>query len=79
MEGAGGPGSEGAGIIPRTFGQVFDAIEHSGGGAQFLVRASFLEVYNEQIRDLLSKVRQSSSCVMFLGWPPWRRAPQAIE
>ena len=45
-----------AGIIPRTFGQIFAAIGASQDQT-FLVRASMLEIYNEEIRDLLSKVR----------------------
>ena len=44
------------GIIPRAFGQIFSMIETRGGeNREFLVRASYLEIYNEEIRDLLSK------------------------
>ncbi|KAL4433732.1 hypothetical protein ABPG75_000173 [Micractinium tetrahymenae] len=43
-----------AGIIPRTFGQIFAAIGASQDQT-FLVRASMLEIYNEEIRDLLAK------------------------
>ena len=53
------------GIIPNAFRHVFDFIDRSSegdlddgachSGQQFLVRASFLEIYNEEIRDLLSK------------------------
>jgi kinesin family protein 3/17 len=44
------------GIIPRAFMQIFAGIETSGGAnREFLVRASYLEIYNEEIRDLLSK------------------------
>ena len=42
------------GIIPRTFDHIFNTI----GGTpdkNFLVRASYLEFYNEEVRDLLSK------------------------
>lgn len=46
----------GKGIIPRAFEQIFSTIDWSSE-QQFLIRASFLEVYNEDIRDLLSKVR----------------------
>ena len=31
----------------------------SGGSKEFLVRASYLEIYNEEIRDLLSKSPQA--------------------
>ena len=55
MEG-GAAGSEAAGVIPRAFEQVFAAIQCSSEQV-FLVRASFLEVYNEDIRDLLVEVR----------------------
>lgn len=39
-----------AGIIPRAFEHVFGAIGASEGSRQYLVRASFLEIYNEEIR-----------------------------
>lgn len=42
------------GIIPQAFDHIFKAIEASED-TQYLVRASFLEIYNEEIRDLLSK------------------------
>jgi len=41
------------GIIPRAFEQVFKQIDGTPN-VQFLVRVSFLELYNEEIRDLLS-------------------------
>ena len=44
------------GIIPRAFAQIFQAIETMGSQTtEFLVRASYLELYNEEVRDLLSK------------------------
>ena len=44
------------GIIPRAFAQIFAMIETATGvNREFLVRASYLEIYNEEIRDLLSK------------------------
>jgi hypothetical protein len=44
------------GIIPRAFQQIFKMIEaHASEDREFLVRASYLEIYNEEIRDLLSK------------------------
>eukprot|EP00828_Plagiopyla_frontata_P021557 TRINITY_DN2814_c0_g1_i4.p1 TRINITY_DN2814_c0_g1~~TRINITY_DN2814_c0_g1_i4.p1 ORF type:complete len:650 (-),score=119.18 TRINITY_DN2814_c0_g1_i4:76-2025(-) len=42
------------GIIPRAFEHVFRHIEGMPN-KQFLVRASFVELYNEELRDLLSK------------------------
>jgi hypothetical protein len=44
------------GIIPNAFKHIFDKIGLNNiEGKQFLVRASYLEIYNEEIRDLLSK------------------------
>ena len=43
------------GIMPRSFEDIFKNIEDDSVKTQFLVRASYLEIYNEEIRDLLSK------------------------
>lgn len=43
------------GIMPRAFEDVFDRIDLDSKETQFLVRASYLEIYNEEIRDLLAK------------------------
>lgn len=40
------------GIIPRSFEQIFTHISRSEN-IQYLVRASYLEIYQEEIRDLL--------------------------
>jgi hypothetical protein len=42
------------GIIPNSFQHIFDFISNAND-RQFLVRASYLEIYNEEIRDLLAK------------------------
>eukprot|EP01116_Phalansterium_solitarium_P010839 TRINITY_DN261_c0_g3_i1.p1 TRINITY_DN261_c0_g3~~TRINITY_DN261_c0_g3_i1.p1 ORF type:complete len:670 (-),score=260.08 TRINITY_DN261_c0_g3_i1:258-2267(-) len=43
------------GIIPRAFDQVFDSVgSNSNPRLSYLVRISYLEIYNEDIRDLLS-------------------------
>ena len=48
------------GIIPRAFAQIFEMIAARGGeNTEFLVRASYLEIYNEDVRDLLSKNAQN--------------------
>lgn len=41
------------GIIPRSIEEIFAIIERSAD-TQFLLRASYLEVYNEKINDLLA-------------------------
>lgn len=43
------------GVIPRTFSHIFKNVNTSQTNKKFLVRASYLEIYNEEIRDLLSK------------------------
>jgi len=43
------------GIMPRSFDDVFKRIEGDSEQTQFLIRSSYLEIYNEEIRDLLSK------------------------
>ncbi|KAG1688313.1 hypothetical protein DVH05_003746 [Phytophthora capsici] len=51
MQGDLSPGSETAGIIPRSVRYIFDALEASG--EEFSVRVSFLQLYNEELKDLL--------------------------
>ncbi|XP_035552863.1 kinesin-like protein KIF12 isoform X6 [Canis lupus dingo] len=41
-----------AGIMQRTFAWLLDRVQHLG--APVTLRASYLEIYNEQVRDLLS-------------------------
>ncbi|XP_074074331.1 kinesin-like protein KIF17 isoform X2 [Macrotis lagotis] len=40
------------GIIPRAFEHIFESVQ-CAENTKFLVRASYLEIYNEDIRDLL--------------------------
>jgi len=59
MEGVRGDPVE-KGVIPRSFDQIFSHIETCKGGdsgsiVTYLVRASYLEIYQEEIKDLLSK------------------------
>jgi len=51
----GGPNSEAAGIIPRSIGKIFTQAEKlKSQGWTFELDASFLEIYNESIQDLLA-------------------------
>ncbi|CAD8202494.1 unnamed protein product [Paramecium octaurelia] len=44
------------GIIPRTFDQIISIINNnSDSNKKFLLRCSYIEIYNEEIHDLLSK------------------------
>ena len=70
MEGAGWEPSASslnstAGLIPRVVSHMFAQLAHLPEEA-FTVKASFLEIYNEEIRDLLSKVRPCTAfyCVV---------------
>ena len=46
------------GVIPRSFHHIFDRISNAPEDERYLVRASYLEIYQEEIRDLLSKVKK---------------------
>jgi len=42
------------GIIPNAFDHIFGYFDDSNNNnKKFLIRCSYLEIYNEQIRDLL--------------------------
>lgn len=43
------------GIIPNSFAHIFGHIAKMDGDIRFLVRVSYLEIYNEDVRDLLGK------------------------
>lgn len=43
------------GIIPNAFSHIFGYISNDSNSKKFLVRCTFLEIYNEEIRDLLGK------------------------
>jgi kinesin family protein 3/17 len=40
------------GVIPNAFAHIFESIKATSD-VEFLVRVSYLEIYNEEIRDLL--------------------------
>ncbi len=51
MQGVTNPPTQ-RGIIPRAFEHIFEAIDASEN-MKYLVHASYLEIYNEDIHDLL--------------------------
>ncbi|KAK9760586.1 Kinesin-like protein kip2, partial [Basidiobolus ranarum] len=42
------------GVIPQAVTDVFNFIHETAGSREFLLRVSYMEIYNETIRDLLS-------------------------
>jgi hypothetical protein len=42
------------GIIPRSFSHIINIVE-SANDKKFLIRCSYIEIYNEEIHDLLGK------------------------
>lgn len=47
------------GIIPNSFAHIFGTIAKAGDQVRFLVRVSYLEIYNEEVKDLLGKNQKS--------------------
>ena len=45
---------EGSGVIPRAVAQIFNHLESIGGSTEYSVKCCFLELYNEEITDLLT-------------------------
>lgn len=41
------------GIIPRAYVHIFGCIDEAKEGVKYLVRCSYLEIYNESILDLM--------------------------
>ena len=49
-------GADLKGIIPKSVDHIFGYLDNdSNSGKNFLVRCAYLEIYNEQVLDLLSK------------------------
>uniref|UniRef100_A0A3Q2XVH3 Kinesin-like protein n=1 Tax=Hippocampus comes TaxID=109280 RepID=A0A3Q2XVH3_HIPCM len=52
--------TEKRGVIPNAFDHIFTHISRSQSDKQYLVRASYLEIYREEIRDLLDPSHASA-------------------
>lgn len=68
--------NEDIGVIPRAMQDIFDRIEKTSDKAEYLVKCSFIEVYQEQLYDLLStkakdesivELREDRSGIVFFG------------
>ncbi len=44
---------ENQGIVPRVISLIFDEVEKKKGIKEFVIKVSFVEIYNEEIHDLL--------------------------
>ena len=51
------------GIIPNSFAHIFGHIAKADEDLKFLVRVSYLEIYNEEVRDLLGKDQSLRYCL----------------
>lgn len=43
------------GIVPRAFEHIFDYITANGESHQFMVTVTYVEIYNDELRDLLAQ------------------------
>lgn len=61
MQGPANAGDDMKGVIPNSFGHIFQFIKASKD-VEFLIRCSYLELYNEEIRDLLCNPKNQTKC-----------------
>ena len=54
-----------AGIIPRALAQILDSLKEQSDNVEYSVKISFLELYNEEIFDLLSSVDDTSKLRLY--------------
>ena len=50
---------EDRGIIPKVIRHLFNYIDEAGKEIKFLVRCSYLEIYNEKVLDLLNLSKEN--------------------
>ena len=58
----------GKGVIPRLVESIFSGIAQSADNIEFTVKLSYVEIYNERLKDLLSP-STSSSCLKIREGP----------
>jgi hypothetical protein len=49
------------GILPRAIRQLYSSIEDRSSEAEFLIKCAFVEIHNEEIKDLLHPATPSKS------------------
>jgi hypothetical protein len=49
------------GILPRAIRQLYSSIEERSSEAEFLIKCAFVEIHNEEIKDLLHPATPSKS------------------
>jgi len=54
---------EDLGIIPRVIRMIFDEKEARKNKAEIIIKCSFLEIYNEELHDLLERNMSSSTMI----------------
>ena len=54
-----------SGIIPRALAQILDTLKDQSDQLEYSVKISFLELYNEEIFDLLSAVDDTSKLRLY--------------
>ena len=58
-----GNDSDDMGVIPRAMADIFDKMENLTDDYEFTITCSFMELYQEQVYDLLSKQTREQSIV----------------
>lgn len=53
--------SEMRGVIPNSFSHIFECVKASTD-VEYLIRCSYLEIYNEEVKDLLGNVKTPVKC-----------------
>ena len=54
-----------SGIFPRALAQILDSLKEQSDQLEYIVTTSFLELYNEEIFDLLSAVDDTSKLRLY--------------
>lgn len=62
--------NEMAGIIPRTLNELFKSLESDSGANDYVVKCSFIELYNEDLKDLLNDDTDRNRLRMFESKKP---------